>query len=86
MLRSRLATPILTFAFPVLFSAQATVDALSGAVSRATRQAIALLPALCRLDLGAIIGVLTRFRAKVRRLSGVVASGAGPMLVVLAWH
>jgi hypothetical protein len=30
MLRSRLATPILTFAFPVLFGVQATVDALSG--------------------------------------------------------
>ena len=85
MLGSRLATPILTFAFPVLFSAQETVDALTGAVSRATRQAIALLPALCRLDPGAIMALMAQFRAKVQRLSAM-ASGAGLMMVVLAWH
>jgi hypothetical protein len=90
MLGFGLATPILTSAFLVLLSAQATaglaVGALSGAVFGATRQGIALLPAVRRLDLGETMALLPRFRSTVRRLNAVVALGAGLILVLLAWH
>jgi hypothetical protein len=59
---------------------------LSGEVFRATRQAIVFLPALCRLDPGAIMALLTRFRGKVRRFNAAVPLGADSMMVVLAWH
>jgi hypothetical protein len=85
------ATPILMFAFLVLLSAHAqarlAVSALSGALFAPTRQAIALLPALCRLDSGATIGAAeTGFRVTVRQLTATVSLDAGLMLVVLAWH
>lgn len=90
LLGSGVATPILTSAFLVLLAAQVTgglaIGALSGAVFGGTRQAMALLPGLWRLDPSDTLALLARFRSLVRSLNAVVTLGAGLMLVVFAWH
>lgn len=85
VLQRSLATPVPTSAFLVLLGVQAAGQAV-GEVFGATRQAIALLPALCRLDPGATMALLTWFRATARCLNAVVPLGAGLMLVVFRWH
>lgn len=90
MLGAGVATPIFTSALLVLSIAQMTtglaLGALSGAVFGGTREGMALLPSLCRLDSSATMALLTTFRSTVRRLNAVVALAAGLVLVLLAWH
>jgi hypothetical protein len=90
MLGAGVATPIFTSAVLVLLSAQLTAGVALGAISGGafglTREGMALVPGVRRLDQGATMALLTRFRSPVRRLNAVVALGAGLLLVVLSWH
>jgi hypothetical protein len=90
MLGAAVVTPIFTSAVLVLLGAQLTAGAALGALSGAafglTREGMALLPGACRLDHGATMALLTKFRSPVRRLNAIVTLGAGLLLVVLSWH
>lgn len=88
MLGSGLATPVFHTAFVLLMGAQATagigLGLASGAVFGATRQAMALLPALGRFGPERTMGLLTRLRPLARRANAALAVGGGVVLVLVS--
>lgn len=89
MLGSGVATPVVSSSLVVLLGAQTTagpmLGALAGIVFGGTREAMALLPPVCRLDPGSTMALLPALRTKVQRLNAVAILAGGLLLVLASW-
>ena len=85
MLGCGLATPVFHTAFVLLMGAQATAGVwlglASGALFGATRQAMAMIPALGRFGPERTMGLLSELRPLARRVNTGLAIGGGLLLV-----